>query len=214
MWRQILQTGLADRWNLRQVTLGGEIADQQILDSLAAHFPDARISHVFASTETAAAFAVHDGIAGFPTSQLIENPAGIRMRIRDGILEIHNPFSSNADEDGFVTTGDEVVEENGRVLFLGRRSGVANSGGTKVWPEQVENQLRRHPAVADALVNAKRNPFTGSVLVAAVTLAPGEDCDGLSLRKWLKQRLPSTHVPATITVVDALETNPTGKVLR
>jgi acyl-CoA synthetase (AMP-forming)/AMP-acid ligase II len=52
--------------SLRYVTLGGEVASQALLDRLHAAFPEARITHIFAATETGALFSVTDGREGFP----------------------------------------------------------------------------------------------------------------------------------------------------
>jgi len=56
------------------VRLSGEVADQTLLDSLRAVYPNARIAHAFASTEAGVAFDVNDGLAGFPLA-FIDNPA-------------------------------------------------------------------------------------------------------------------------------------------
>jgi acyl-CoA synthetase (AMP-forming)/AMP-acid ligase II len=216
VWRQVLQLPVARDWPLHQITLGGEIADQRILDALATAFPTARIVHVFASTETGAAFSVKDRREGFPVSYLTEAPRGIRLEIRDDILHVYSPGVSAADEDGFAATGDVVEVVGDRVLFRGRQSGVVNIGGSNVWPETVESILRTHPDVVEAVVSARPNPMTGNVLVAQVTLAAGADAEGVSkrLRSWVRDRAPRTHVPASVSVTDEVGISPTGKVTR
>ena len=215
MWRLILHQdhpGLA----LRQITLGGEIADQTTLDALAERFPNARIVHVFASTETGAAFSVVDGRAGFPAAYLEDPPRGIRLAIRDDVLHVHCPNTGAAGSDGFASTGDVVEIVDDRVLFRGRASGVVNVGGANVWPEQVEVALRSHPDVDDAMVTARPNPVSGQILVASIVPASNVDEVGLSkrVRRWARSRLPNTHVPAMIKVVHRLDVSPTGKTVR
>ncbi len=214
LWRKIVQSGVADAWPLEQVTLGGEIADQKILDSLRRAFPSARITHVFASTETGAAFGVHDSFAGFPTSFLSDPPAGIRLRIVDDMLEVHSPSVSTAGPDGFASTGDIVEVRGDRVIFLGRDSGVVNVGGAKVWPEQVEQLLRTHEDVVDAVVVPQANAFSGSILTATVVIRDGSTTDGRTLRAWVKARAPLHHVPAMVKIVDSLDTSSAGKAAR
>lgn len=216
LWRLILQTPAGGDLHLRQITLGGEIADQAVLDALARRFPGARITHVFASTETGAAFSVTDGRAGFPRRFLDEPPRGVALDVRDGILHVQSPGVGGAGPDGFVSTGDFVEIVGDRVLFKGRASGVVNVGGVNVWPEEVEARLREHPAVADAAVTAKSNPFSGQILTARVVPAPGADAQGLGkvLRGWMRQQVPNAQVPATITVVDALDVSAAGKAAR
>lgn len=216
LWRRMLQLPAARSWGLRQITLGGEIADQRVLDALASTYPDARIVHVFASTETGAAFSVKDGRAGFPSAYLTDPPRGIRLEIRDDVLHVHSPEASAAGDDGFASTGDIVEIVADRVLFRGRSSGVVNIGGSNVWPEVVETILREHPDVVEAVVAAKANSMTGNVLVARVELVPSADPEGAAkrLRSWVRDRAPRTHVPASVEVTDRLGVSAAGKVER
>jgi acyl-coenzyme A synthetase/AMP-(fatty) acid ligase len=216
LWRLILQLPATRGWPLRQITLGGEIADQQVLDALAQRYPDARITHVFAATETGAAFSVTDRRAGFPVAYLSEPPRGIRLDVRGGILHVHSPGVSAAGEDGFASTGDIVEVVGERVLFKGRASGVVNVGGVNVWPEEVERLLRSHPDVADAVVASKPNPFSGHVLTARVVPEPGSEAGDLPkrLRAWMRSQVPGALVPATIVTVPSFELSETGKATR
>lgn len=215
MWRRMLQLGADDAWPLQQITLGGEIADQALLDELRRRFPSARITHVFAATESGVAFSVNDGRAGFPASFLEEAPGGIEIRVADGELLVRNGASSVADPDGFVRTGDLVEIVGDRVHFLGRSSGVVNIAGANIWPEQVEDLLRAHPAVMDAVVAARANPFAGNLLIADVMLRRDVDpVEPAELRRWVRDRATPAHVPARVTVVHELAMTPTGKVRR
>ena len=216
LWRRILQLPGSSELGLGQITLGGEIADQPVLDALRHRYPNARIVHVFASTETGAAFSVSDGRAGFPLSYLTEPPRGIALEVRDGILHVHSPGASVAGPDGFASTGDIVEVVDDRVLFRGRASGVVNVGGANVWPEEVEQLLRSHPAVADAVVTAKPNALVGNLLIASVV--PTHDAEraglGKALRAFVREQAPSTHVPASVKVVEELDMSGTGKAVR
>ena len=70
LWRKILMSDASRSLALRSITLGGEIADQQVLSTLASTYPSARIRHIYASTEAGTGFSVTDGKAGFPVSFL------------------------------------------------------------------------------------------------------------------------------------------------
>jgi len=67
-WRRALMSPAINAISPRYVRLSGEIADQAILDSLRATFPQASIGHAYASTEAGVAFDVNDGRAGFPAA--------------------------------------------------------------------------------------------------------------------------------------------------
>jgi acyl-CoA synthetase (AMP-forming)/AMP-acid ligase II len=225
VWRKLLMTPHVEQLPLRQITLGGEIADQDVLRALAQRFPNARITHIFASTEAGAAFSVSDGRPGFPRRYLDTPPQGIQLAIREGRLHVRNELVAGEyiggdrfrDEDGFVDTGDEVAIDGERVRFLGRASGVINVGGDKVHPETVETVLLEHPDVAMARVWAKGNPMTGSVVAAEVVPVTWPD-DQAAFRKAViehcKRNLRRTEVPALVRLSPVLETTGAGKVTR
>lgn len=103
--------GACGRRALGQITLGGDRADQKTLDALSKAFPKARITHVFASTETGAAFSVRDGRAGFPAEYLAH--LSTRCVAAPWNLEVYVPdVKSATSSDGWVRTGDSVTIEN------------------------------------------------------------------------------------------------------
>ncbi|MBK5932734.1 acyl-CoA synthetase (AMP-forming)/AMP-acid ligase II [Rhodovulum imhoffii] len=223
LWRKILMSRAVDGLALRQVTLGGEIADDAVLRALARSFPEARISHIFASTEAGVGFSVTDGKAGFPESYLTDPPQGISLKVEDGRLFVHNDrvgpaYVGGGDIacDGWVDTGDLVARRGGRIVFLGRGSGVINVGGDKVVPEEVETVLLTHPEVHMARVYAKTNPIMGALVAADVHPEPGSDPTQLraSLRDWCAARLDRHKVPAVFRMVDQFRTNAAGKIER
>lgn len=213
LWRQIMQTSEAQELSLTQITLGGEIADQKTLNALRKIFPDARISHVYASTEVGVGFAVHDLIEGFPVSFLNNEARNPQLRVNGEILEVGIALDNKLTR--WESTGDCVKIEEGRVKFLGRQSGLINIGGAKVWPEDVERILRKHPLVIDAVVKAKPSNFSGNILVAEVKLTGNEPEDlSKQLRKWVRSHAASYYVPASITVNNEMTISSTGKVKR
>ncbi len=226
LWRKILMVVGSERWDLRQITLGGEIADQRVLSALRLRFPQARIAHIYASTEAGVGFSVADGREGFPADYLQDAPGGIELRVRSGKLYIRNPSvkatyvgtdDSFVDEEGFVNTGDLVDRRGERYVFLGRETGIINVGGNKVHPEEVEQVLLSHPAVWQAKVSAKRNPITGSLVVAEVVpLDDPADSEVLrdSIAQHCRGQLDRFKVPALIHFVKEFACSATGKLAR
>lgn len=88
-WRRALMSAATARMAPRYVRLSGEVADQAILNQLAAAYPNAAVVHAFASTEAGVAFDVRDGRAGFP-AELIDRPGPAELRVRDGSLRIRS----------------------------------------------------------------------------------------------------------------------------
>lgn len=103
-------------------------------------------THIHASTEGGALFAVRDGQAGFPARWLAEGVDGVRLRILDGELQVLSPramlgYTSGATpplDDGWLATGDLVARRGDRVCFLGCADSVISVGAAKLTPEEVE----------------------------------------------------------------------------
>ena len=222
-WRRILMHPSSDGLDPRQITLGGEIADQGILDALRARFPHAQITHIYASTEAGVGFSVKDGREGFPLDYVTAGVGSTRLKIENGHLWIGGQGSLSAEPGlsdgghGFVDTLDSVAVEGDRVYFLGRDTGVINVGGAKVYPEQVEQVISAMPQVVLARVIPKRNPFSGAILVAEVMPA-NADIDAEALQRQIvrhcRSLLPAEAVPAVVRVCDELAVNGAGKIIR
>lgn len=231
-WRRALMSGETALISPEYVRLSGEVADQTVLDNLRAAYPHARIAHAFASTEAGVAFDVNDGLAGFPQS-LIGNAGGdIALKIKDGTLWIRSRRNAArylgpatapiAGDEGYVDTGDLVESAGGRFYFRGRKGGVINVGGLKVFPEEVESVLNADPRVRMSLVRARRNPLTGSLVVADVVLSDGEHSLDAQAAERIKgdllgacrRTLAAHKVPAQLRFVPALELSAAGKLVR
>ena len=237
-WRRALMSGEAAALKPRYVRLSGEVADQSVLDNLRAVYPDALVAHAFASTEAGVAFEVNDGLAGFPQA-LVDNPSGdIELKVVDHTLRIRSgrtaarylgtaPEFGAAPEvlvsdDGYVDTGDVVELVEGRYYFRGRKGGIINVGGLKVYPEEVESVLNADPRVRMSLVRGRRNPITGAVVVADVVVAApanpaasdAPDVVREDLLTACRSVLAAHKVPAILRFVPALKFTSAGKLVR
>ena len=232
-WRRALMSGAAGALKPEYVRLSGEVADQGLLDQLRETYPGARIAHAFASTEAGVAFDVDDGYAGFPAEYLAAPRNGIELQVIEGTLRIRSQRTAArylgaaapglSSEDGFVDTGDLVELKDGRYYFRGRRGGVINVGGMKVYPEEVEGVLNADARVRMSLVRPKRNPITGAIVVAEVVLedAVGAGLDAArgerikqDLLEACRRTLPAHKVPARLSFVSALPLSAAGKLIR
>ena len=207
--------------------LSGEIADQAILDSLRHAFPQATVSHAYASTEAGVAFEVRDGLAGFPVEFIERHRDGVEMKVLGGSLRIRSPRTASryigadaalADRDGFVDTGDMVELRGDRYHFVGRRGGIINIGGLKVHPEEIEAVINRHVDVRMSRAKSRKSPITGAIVVADVVLAEGGADRARTIREEIladcRTNLASHKVPAVIRFVEALDVTPAGKLAR
>ncbi|WP_448222626.1 AMP-binding protein [Gordonia iterans] len=104
------------------------------------------------------------------------------------------------------------VDEEGNIVFLGRGSQCINTGGEKVYAEEVEAALHGHPAVADALVVPIDDPKYGQRVAAVVQVAEGAVEPTLDeLQAFCRETLAGYKVPRTIVVVDEVRRTPAGK---
>ena len=229
-WRRALMSPEIRKIAPRYVRLSGEIADQAVLDSLRAAFPEAAVGHAFASTEAGVAFEVNDGFAGFPASYLAEVRNGVEMRAVDGALHIRSRRTASRyvgdnqpsllDAAGFVDTGDMIEPRGDRYIFAGRKGGIINVGGQKIHPEEIEAVINQHPQVRMSLVRARKNPVTGAVVTADVVLRDegartnAEAEIGNDILAHCREALPRHKVPAAIKFVPSLDVAATGKLSR
>ncbi len=227
-WRRALMSAAARAMAPAYVRLSGEVADQAILDQLKRAYPTAQVAHAFASTEAGVAFDVRDGLAGFPTALLEAANDQAQMRVVDGSLQIRSSRTAARylgerartlrEADAFVDTGDMVERRGDRYYFTGRREGVINVGGQKVFPEEVEAVINGHPAVRMARVWARPSPITGAVVAAEVVLWADPAGGFAAIRDDIvaacRRVLPAYKVPASLRQVAALDVAASGKLVR
>jgi acyl-coenzyme A synthetase/AMP-(fatty) acid ligase len=212
--------------------MSGEVADQAIIDNLRAAYPQAKIGHAYASTEAGVGFHVDDEREGFPASFLGAQRDGVEIQIENGSLHVRSPGTASRylgegyrvipRDDGFVDTGDTIEVRNERCYFVGRAGGIINVGGMKVHPEEVEGVINRHPDVRMSLVRPKKNPITGSVVVADVVLNALNASDADTRKSEVKSEiiklcrnsLTEWKVPVAVSFVQSLAMTEGGKLAR
>ena len=105
-----------------------------------------------------------------------------------------------------------TVGEDGTVQLLGRGSVCINTGGEKVFPEEVEEVLKRHPGVADAVVVGVPDDRFGETVTAVVEPEPGSRPAPEELIDWVRGRLAAYKAPRHVVEVDTIGRSPSGKV--
>jgi acyl-CoA synthetase (AMP-forming)/AMP-acid ligase II len=111
----------------------------------------------------------------------------------------------------YIVTGDHaVVEADGTVQILGRGSACINTGGEKVYPDEVEGALKSHPAVADAMVVGVPDGRFGERVVALVVTRGGGALPP-DLDDHVRRRVAGYKAPRQLFPVEAVERFPSGK---
>jgi acyl-CoA synthetase (AMP-forming)/AMP-acid ligase II len=112
----------------------------------------------------------------------------------------------------YSVPGDFVrIEGEGRVTLLGRGSNCINTGGEKVFPEEVENALKAHPDVFDVLVVGIADENYGQQVAAVVQPRDDARPELEELRTFLRARLSGYKLPRSLTLVEEIPRHATGK---
>ncbi len=193
----------------KQITLGGEIVDQNILDSVKSLYPESRITHIYASTEAGASIVVNDGKSGFPESLLSSDDEGLSLKIEDGVLFIRSKFAAmnSYDDSGWVNTRDCVECVSGRVFIKGRvDSSMINVGGSKAYPSDIEEVILSHESVDWCRVRAIKAPLLGNLPQVDLKLNTPMELDEVEkeMISFCSERLPEYAVPRIWNLLDKI----------
>ncbi len=121
-------------------------------------------------------------------------------------------FVVAADGRRYAVPGDfATVEEDGTITLLGRGSVCINSGGEKIYPEEVESALKAHPDVFDAIVVGVPDPRWGQRVAAVVEPRPGRSPTLEELDRHCRDRIAGYKIPRELHLVDRVERSPSGK---
>ncbi len=154
----------------------------------------------------------------------------IENRDKNGVGELHvkgkgmfdayfSPWQSRKEaiNEGWFNTGDlGRIDEDGFLYIFGRDKNVINFAGMKIFPEDVESVLNRHPAVKESLVYGLPHPRYGELPCAKVVFKEetSPDFDTNEIRRYCYPLLASYKVPKEINPVKTLEKTASGKIKR
>jgi acyl-coenzyme A synthetase/AMP-(fatty) acid ligase len=103
------------------------------------------------------------------------------------------------------------VDADGTIRLLGRGSACINTGGEKVYPEEVELTLRKHPSVFDCVVVGVPDERFGEIVVALVVVTQDHALDEAELDAWCRERMSGYKKPKRFFVLPTLERSAAGK---
>ncbi|MBD0861727.1 AMP-binding protein [Gordonia sp. zg691] len=225
-----------DLSSMFSITSGGAIWSQHVRDRMLAVKPDLVLRDNFGASESG-----NDGEIMMDDNGNLKVPPTDRMMVVDErnnkiepgsgevgyIARIGNvPLGYYKDPEKTAKTfptlpdgtrisilGDMgTVEADGSIVFLGRGSQCINSGGEKVYAEEVEATLHAHPAIADALVVPVPDEKYGQRVAAVVKVADGAAEPSLDdIQEHCRETLARYKVPRTVIFVDEVKRTPAGK---
>ena len=232
------QPGKWDISSLRAITSSGVMWSEETKQGLLHHHPKMVLADAFSSSEALGMGQSLSTAGG--TSQTAKFMLGDNARVltddgRDvvpGSGEVGRvavkgvtPLGYYKDEEKSARTFIEIdgsrysipgdyatVEADGTLTLLGRGSMCINTGGEKVFPEEVEEVLKLHPDVRDAVAVGVPDDKFGEAITAVVEPVPGTALDEASVIAHVKGKLAAYKAPKRVVVVESIGRAPNGKV--
>jgi len=227
------------RWDascLATIVSSGAMFSLEVKQGLLRHLPQLSIADVLGSTEGGMGNSIVRKGAAAETARFRPNPT-TRVFTEDGrevapgsgeVGMVGNggmvPIGYYKDPEKSARTfrtidgvrygfaGDmATVERDGTITLLGRGSNCINSGGEKIFPEEVEEALKLHPAVEDALVFGVPDERFGQRVVGVASLAPGAAATFDAIVADARSRIASFKLPKELVIVDQVPRAPNGK---
>lgn len=117
--------------------------------------------------------------------------------------------------EGFFLTGDiGLLDDEGYLRILGRRTEAISRGGFQIYPREIEDQLRAHPAVDDVCVIGVPHDVLGELIVACVVPVEGAVITGKELKDFARDTMADHKIPDLVRFFDAFPMTGSGKVRR
>jgi fatty-acyl-CoA synthase len=229
------------RWDLASLFLvasSGVMFSEPVKQALLRHHPNMLLVDAFSSSEAIGmGQSVSSGTSASNTAKFVlgENTIVITddgRRVEPGSDDIgrvavggHQPIGYYKDPEKTAATfiefegrryscpGDYAqVEADGSLTLLGRGSVVINTGGEKVFPEEVEEALKTYPGIRDAVAVGIPDDRFGEVVTAVVEVADGADVEPEAVIDHVRSKLAVFKAPRRVFVIDTIGRAPNGKV--
>ncbi len=239
MARPLVEAFLAgdyDASSLVAVSSSAALFSPAVKDACAKALPDTVITEAIGSTETGFAgisfVSAGDPHRGGPTVMAgpdvivldehggVAGPGQVGRLARGGHVPLgyykdpERTAAMFAEVNGkrYAVPGDMArVEDDGTVTLLGRGNTCVNTGGEKVFPEEVEGALKSHPDVFDALVIGVPDELLGQRVAALVQPRPGAAPDLAALTEHVRGQIAGYKVPRSIWLTEAIRRTVSGK---
>jgi acyl-CoA synthetase (AMP-forming)/AMP-acid ligase II len=135
--------------------------------------------------------------------------------VMQGYFEDEAATAEAITADGWLHTGDiGTMNDRGYINITDRKKDLFIVGGFNAYPAEIENYLLGHPDIAQVAVIGVPDERQGEVGWAFVTARPGSTIDPDEVVAWSRERMANYKVPRRVVVLDALPTNPNGKVTK
>ena len=230
--------GKYDISSLAVISSSGVMFSEESKQALLAHHPGMMIIDAFSSSEALGMGQSVSSAAGSSTTakfvvgehtkvitddgRAVEPGSGETGRVAVGGWQPIGYYKDEAksaatfimfEGNRYSVPGDyATVEADGSLTVLGRGSVCINTGGEKVYPEEVEEVLKTHESVADAVAVGIPDDKFGEAITAVIELVPGADFDESAIVVHVKGKLAAYKAPKRVLSIDTIGRAPNGKV--
>jgi acyl-coenzyme A synthetase/AMP-(fatty) acid ligase len=200
---------------IKRITLGGERAEINLIETLGHNFPNAKINNIYATTEFGTLFISNGEYF------VLKPDMRALVKIKDNELIVHENLLGKSDDlmvkNGWYKTGDivEVINDNPLTIkFAGRKSDMINVGGYKVNPAEIEEIIRRIPDIISARVYGKTNSVTGNIVLCDIVKNEESNLTEKDLKDYLSEFLQPFKIPAMFFFKNKVDLTRTTKIKR
>lgn len=197
-----------DLSSIELITYGTEVMPEATLSKLRSIFPNAHLKQTYGLSEVG---VLRSKSEGDESLWVKIGGDGFEIKIKDDILWIRSEANMvgylNAptpfDNDGWMSTGDQVEVKGEFMRIIGRKSEMINVGGQKVFPSEIETVLLEDENIKEATAFGVRHELMGHVVHARVSLHSEEPMDQFSLRmrKYCNSKLAKYKIPVKFLLV-------------
>jgi len=215
MLGRLVEAG-ADLSSFRAILVGGAHLSPDLRTR--AERAGGNVVETYGLTETCGG-VVYEGVPLPGTEMRIDADGGIQLRgptLMQGYRFDEAGSAAAFTVDGWLMPGDAgEIDRDGRLHVVGRIDDLINTGGERVWPDQVEAALRDHPGVRDVAAGGRLDPEWGQhVAVWVVPVDPADPPSLEELRAFAARTLPRYAAPRELTLADRLPRTLSGKLRR
>jgi 3-oxocholest-4-en-26-oate---CoA ligase len=227
-----------DLSSLKQITSSGVMWSAEVKAGLLEHH-DMRLMDTFGSTEGGMGASISTRESNPGTANFKLNPGMIVLQDNGNLVEPGSddlgllgisgevamiPIGYYKDEKKSAETfreykgtrysfpGDYAkIEADGRITLLGRGSNCINSAGEKIYPEEVEEAIKKDPLVFDCLVVGLTDERFGQKIIAVVSTVGNQELNEIGLISRLRERLAGYKMPKKVIFSEVIQRAPNGK---
>ena len=197
---------------VRSIFTGSQLLSGHVLERLMHIFVQSKIFLYYGASElNYITYALCDDPKRNPANLGKPFP-GIRLSVKDGLVYVDTPYHVSGIGIPFTVKDTGCLNEDGELIFQGRREAWINKGGVKISITRIENALRKVPGIREAAVLRCRDDRRGDDLAAFLVKSP--DAEEGEIRQSLRRYLKAVEVPSHVFFLKELPLNDRGKIDR